>query len=97
MKDKRRAWLKNLLLFTQLGLSVVSPILVCVFIGWLAQSQLGAPSWVMLICIFVGVASGLVSAWRLLQKMLRISNGEDAGSADHKESKDQSEKEEERR
>lgn len=91
--NKRRGWLKNLLLFTQLGLSVVSPILVCVFIGWLLQKELGAPSWVMLICILLGLASGIFSAWRLVQKMLRISNGEDVGAGVGKEDKEKEEKE----
>ena len=91
--NKRRGWLKNLLLFTQLGLSVVSPVLVCVFVGWLAQSYLGAPSWVMLICILFGIASGMFSAWRLMQKMLRISNGEDlAGREERNDRKEEEER-----
>lgn len=77
MKDHRLAGYKNLLLFTQLGLSVVSPIILCAGMGWLINKYWDTPSWVMAALILIGTASGMASAWKLIRKMLAFSSEND--------------------
>ena len=73
MKKGRRSDLTNLVLFTQLGLSVISPIAVCVVIGLILRRYAGMPAWAMVFFILFGLISGMSSAWRLLKRMEKIS------------------------
>lgn len=77
MKISKLSEYRNLFLFTQLGLSVVSPVLLCAGAGWLMDRYWNTPSWVMVVCILVGLASGMISAWKLLKKMLAFSEKDD--------------------
>ena len=77
MKKGRRADLTNLVLFTQLGLSVVSPILVCAVAGYLLKKYAGMPSWALVLFILFGLASGICSAVRLVKRMIKLSEAND--------------------
>ncbi|MBQ9468569.1 MAG: AtpZ/AtpI family protein [Clostridia bacterium] len=77
MKKGQKADLKNLVLFSQLGLSVVSPIVVCAVIGFLLKKYADMPSWGVAIFIVVGLLSGMSSAWRLIKRMSKISSEND--------------------
>ena len=86
----RKSDLTNLVLFTQLGLSVVSPIIVCVVLGLILQKYAGMPSWAMIFFILFGLASGAASAVRLVKRMSKISaqndiNKPSEGESDGKE------------
>ncbi len=69
MKKNLVSEYKNLIYFTQIGLSVVSPILLCTGIGVLLQKRLDAPPAVMVLMILLGLASGLSSAWKVILRM----------------------------
>lgn len=86
MKKGQKADLKNLVLFTQLGLSVISPIIVCAVVGFLLRKYADMPSWGVAIFIVVGLISGLSSAWRLVKRMSKISseNDQEADNAENK-------------
>lgn len=88
MKKEHKADLKNLVLFSQLGLSVVSPVIVCAVLGFLLKKYAGLPDWALVIFIVVGLLSGLSSAWRLIRRMAKISAESDSEDA-HGEHKGQ--------
>ena len=85
MKKGRKSDLTNLVLFTQLGLSVVSPIVVCVALGLILRNYAGMPTWALIFFILLGLVSGLSSAWRLVKRMSRISAQNDSEETDDKQ------------
>ena len=60
--------LRKLLWLTQLGISLVTPPLLCIFLAHLAQSKWGWGGWIMAVAIVSGlrVQRGVLPA--LLQK-----------------------------
>ena len=61
MRQKKNG-LENLVLITQLGLSVVTPVLICVLLG----------SWIdtVLIFLILGVLSGGLSAYKMAKHIV---------------------------
>lgn len=51
--------LQKLLWLTQLGVSLVTPPLLCLFLGHLAQSKWGWGTWVMVAAILIGLAASV--------------------------------------
>lgn len=54
--------LKNLSLLTQLGLSIVTPLLLCMFVCFMLMKHLGVGGWVFIPGFFFGLGGGAVSA-----------------------------------
>mgnify|MGYP006907184847 CR=1 FL=1 len=48
--------LRKLLWLTQLGISLVTPPLLCIFLAHLAQSKWGWGGWIMAVAIVSGLA-----------------------------------------
>ncbi|MBR5739111.1 MAG: AtpZ/AtpI family protein [Lachnospiraceae bacterium] len=59
--------LKNLVLITEVGLLVIIPVVLCVLLGIYFRNRFGVV-WPLVALIFLGLASGLLSAWKLLKK-----------------------------
>ena len=62
---------KALASFTQVGLSVISPIIACIIIGKFLKDQFGWPDFVIVISIVVGTVSGFVNMITFLLKATR--------------------------
>lgn len=71
MKKNLVSEYRNLIYFTEVGLSMVSPILLCIGIGWLLKRYFDTPPAVMVVLILLGLASGVHSAVRILRRMMR--------------------------
>lgn len=64
MSNKRRDVMQALSMVTQLGLSIITPILLCLLAAvWLRQ-RLDLGYWVVIVGVLWGVASGF---WNLLR------------------------------
>ncbi len=63
--------LKNLALLTQLGLSLISPILVLMLLSWWIISKTGAGSWVYIIGIILGLGASFMTAVKFYQSYTR--------------------------
>lgn len=50
--------------YGQLGFSLITPPVVMALVGWWLQSRFGLGTWVMLVCLLVGLASSAASAWQ---------------------------------
>lgn len=64
MKD----WMKlarGIALLTQFGLSLVTPLLLCVGICWWLTVRRGAPGWVFIPGFFLGLGGSFATARRL--------------------------------
>lgn len=60
---------KYLNLFTQLALTIIFSVLICTLIGLYLDRVLGTKIILTLIFIFLGLASGLWSAYQILIKI----------------------------
>lgn len=57
--------LKNLVLISQIGLSVISPILIGVYIGQFIDKKIGTKGIFMLIFIVLGAGGGFMNLLKL--------------------------------
>ncbi len=64
-KDDDRSALKNVALISQVGISMVSPILLGVFIGQWIDKKVGTEGIFMLIFIFLGVGGGFMNLFKI--------------------------------
>ncbi len=69
-------WMKalgNLVWLTQLGLSILLPPLICLWgCSWLVNSR-GAPMWLYLPAILLGLGAGMQNFWKFAKMMMKKS------------------------
>lgn len=68
MKDKQKTF-RAYVLVSQLGISILVPILLCTGIGYWIEEHYEFPVFVPL--ILLGVAAGIRNAWVMLKAYLR--------------------------
>ena len=78
MRQKKNG-LENLVLITQLGLNVVTPVLICVLLGSWIDKKTGLHT--VLIFLILGVLSGGLSAYKMARERRRRQGKERAGKA----------------
>ncbi len=61
--------IRSLAMVMQLGLCVLTPIFLCIFIGFQADSRLGTK--LMVPMLILGVLAGVRCAWKMVQAMIR--------------------------
>lgn len=66
--------LKNISMLAQLGLSLITPLLVCLGICWYLDAKLGIGSWVYILGFFFGLGGSFTFAWKVY---LMVMKGED--------------------
>ena len=66
MDEKKRSPLRNLILITEVGLAVIVPTILGLFLGRFLDRKFSTNCW-LLILLFLGLAAGLTGAWRLLK------------------------------
>lgn len=77
--------MKNIVLITQVGLSIVSSILLGLWIGTKLDKWLGTKYIFSIIMIFLGIASGFLQAYKLINK---ASNSNSKSNLDENIKKD---------
>ncbi|MGD2124587.1 MAG: AtpZ/AtpI family protein [Desulfobacteraceae bacterium] len=65
---KDKAWLDNLALVTQLGLTMAGSILFCLAIGYFLDKWLGTKGLFITVFILLGVAGGGYTAYRQIME-----------------------------
>ncbi len=58
---------KSLTLLTQFGLSLITPLLLCLFISYLLCEKAGLGPWVYLAGFFFGLGGSGTFAWKFFQ------------------------------
>lgn len=64
-KEDNRSALKNLALISQLGISMVTPILLGVYIGQWIDGRMGTKGIFMLVFILLGVGGGFMNLFKI--------------------------------
>ena len=67
MMKKDRSFLKNLVLISQVGISVLVPIALMLALGLFLKDRFQA-NWILIVCILLGISGGMSAAWTLLKK-----------------------------
>lgn len=65
MKSKHKV-IRALMLVTQLGISMMVPVLLCVWLGGLLQKKLGSPLWLW-VFLFLGMGAAFRNVYYLLK------------------------------
>ena len=68
---KYREILKNLSLLTQLGLSLIMPVLLCLFLCWFLVGKLGLPVWIFVPGILFGLGGSAMTGWKFYQIIMK--------------------------
>ena len=63
--------IRSVSMIGQLGVSIVTPPLVFIYLAHLAEEKLGWGVWVMLVAIVLGIVTAFSSAKSLLSKFLK--------------------------
>lgn len=71
----KKSVFRSLAMVTQLGISVMTPIFLCIFIGYQIDTRLGT-SW-MIPLMLLGVAAGGKTAWQLTRRVLEQERREE--------------------
>lgn len=67
-KKNNKNMYKNLVLITQVGLSIVTPILLGVYLGGLLDKKLNTNGVFTLILIVLGAGAGFLNLFKLIDK-----------------------------
>lgn len=79
--------IKNLSLLTQLGLSLLTPTLLCLAICYFLQTKFGVGMWVYLPGFFFGIGGSVTVAKNFYQMIERKQGKEDARRGIRREKK----------
>lgn len=71
----KKSVFRSLAMVTQLGLSVITPVFLCVFIGYQIDSRFGT-KW-MIPLLILGILAGGRCAWMMAVKVLEAERRED--------------------
>ncbi|MGN0157778.1 MAG: AtpZ/AtpI family protein [Brotaphodocola sp.] len=71
----RKSVFRSLAMVTQLGLSVITPVFLCVFIGYQVDLHFGTKT--MILMLILGILAGARSAWHLAQSTMEQERRED--------------------
>ena len=63
--------IEKLTMLTQLSLSLVTPLLLCLGLCWWSSNRWSLGGWIYLIGFFFGIGGGAVTAWKFGQSVLR--------------------------
>jgi len=72
---KDKAWIENIALVSQLGLTVAGSILFCLAIGYFLDKWLGTKALFKIIFILLGIAGGGYTAYRQIEGALDLKAG----------------------
>lgn len=71
----KKSVFRSLAMVTQLGLCIMTPVFLCVFVGYQIDSRLGT-GW-MIPLLVLGVLAGGRSAWVMMTRVLEAERRED--------------------
>lgn len=74
MKRNNDVW-KSFAMITQLGLTVLAPIILCVGIGWFLEGKCSVN--LMIPLLIIGILAGIRNAWTLCRQMITRDDDDD--------------------
>lgn len=61
--------MKNLVLITQVGISLITPILLGLFLGSLVDKWVGTKLFFSIVIMLMGIAAGFINTYKLIMKL----------------------------
>lgn len=74
---KRARWMSNLSLISQLGISMITPILLCTFIGSYIDKMADKSPLFTIILMLLGVGGAFRNLFHIVNKQVRKNQKED--------------------
>ncbi|MCF0133294.1 MAG: AtpZ/AtpI family protein [Blautia sp.] len=68
--------IKSITLFSQFGFSFITPMIMCVGIGWLFTAKLSVGAWVFIPGFIFGIGSSFMVAYKFYRKAVRDNERE---------------------
>lgn len=62
----------------QLGLSLVTPTLMCLLSAYWLNTRIGSPLWIYIPALILGLGASFMTAWKLYQSTMRRREKEDS-------------------
>lgn len=81
MAGSKKTVLKSLALITQLGIMMITPIALCLFIGLLIDHNAGT-NWVFIPFLVLGMVAGLTSVYKTVMSVVKQDEAEKAANKD---------------
>ena len=81
MSGSKKTVLKSLALITQLGIMMLTPIALCLFIGLLIDHNAGT-NWVFIPFLVLGMAGGMTSVYKTVMSVVKQGEAEDEADKD---------------
>ncbi len=64
-------WMKQLTILTQLGLSLIMPLLLCLFACYEVTKHFGVGPWIYIIGFFFGLGGSFMTAYKVYLSVLK--------------------------
>jgi ATP synthase protein I len=74
MKKNNDVW-KSFAMVTQLGLTVLAPIIICIGLGWFLEEKFSID--IMALLLILGILAGARNAWALCRQMITGNDDDD--------------------
>ena len=71
MKKNRFELLQNLTMITQVGFSLITPLLVCLGVCWWLTRRFDLGGWIFIPGFILGLGGSFSAAWKLYQSAMR--------------------------
>ena len=68
---------KNIILLTQFGLSLITPLLLCLGLCWWLTSSLGIGGWIFILGFFLGMGGSGMVAYKMYLSVVERQKKED--------------------
>lgn len=81
--QKYREILKNLSILTQLGLSLIMPVLLCLFLCWFLVNRFGLPGWIFIPGLVLGLGASAVTGWKFYQMIMKDQKKDNRNGFNH--------------
>lgn len=70
--------MKNIVLFTQVGISLIVPIVFGAVVGSYVDEWIGTKWFFAIVMIILGIAAGFLNTYKLIMKLNATEKGEDS-------------------
>jgi len=74
MNKNRFELFQSLTMITQVGISLITPLLICLGLCWWLTRRFGIGGWIFIPGFILGIGGSFSAAWKLYQITMRREN-----------------------
>lgn len=71
MKKNSNDYLKYLAFITQVGITILTPIALCIFLAIFLTRKFGIGQWVIILGILLGISAGILNVYKMMTKAMK--------------------------